>query len=88
MTELSNRLRLKCVIIIVPPLVHPRRAKCFALCFTMPVFAEELEYREKRKFFFPPPTVSPGWEVDSLWTHRKRQTGVQNRVELYCEIHQ
>ena len=43
-TELSNRLRLKCVIIIVPPLVHPLRAKCFALCFTMPVFAEELEY--------------------------------------------
>ena len=52
----------------------------------MPVFAEELEYREKLIFFSPP--ISPGWEVDSLWTHRKRQTGVQNRVELYCEIHQ
>ena len=87
MTELSNRLRLKCVIIIVPPLVHPLRAKCFALCFTMPVFAEELEYREYIFFFPSLPTVSPGWEVDSLWTPRKRQTGVQNRVELYCEMY-
>ena len=37
----------KCDIKIVPPLVHPLRANCFALCFTMPVFAEELECREK-----------------------------------------
>ena len=37
----------KCDIKIVPPLVHPLRANCFALCFTMPVFAGELECREK-----------------------------------------
>ena len=50
----------------------------------MPVFAEELEYREHyySLFFFPPhPTVSPGWEVDSLWTPRKRQTGGQKQSE-------
>ena len=41
-------------IVIIPPLVHPFRAKCFALCFTMPVFAEELEYREYFFFHFPP----------------------------------
>ena len=77
-------------IVIIPPLVHPLRAKCCALCFTMLVFAEELEYREYYYyylFFFPLPTVSPRWEVDSLWTPRKRQTGVQNRVELYCEMY-
>ena len=49
------------------------------------MLAEELVYREV--FFLPLPTVSPGWEVDSLWTPRKRQTGVQNRVELYCEMY-
>ena len=77
-------------MVMVSPLVHPLRVNCCALCCTMPVFAEELEYREHyySLFFFPPPpTVSPGWEVDSLWTPRKRQTGGQNRVELYCEMY-
>ena len=73
MTELSNRLRLKCVIIIVPPLVHPRRAKCFALCFTMPVFAEELEYREKPIFFFLPPFPLGGKLIPSGHTERGKQ---------------
>ena len=27
-------------------LVHPFKAKCCAQCFTMPMFAKELEYRE------------------------------------------
>ena len=47
MKELSNRLRRKCDIQIVLPLVHHLRAKCFVLSFAMPVFAEELECREK-----------------------------------------
>ena len=51
------------------------------------MLAEELVYREVFFFFFFLPTVSPGREVDSLWTPRKRQTGVQNRVELYCEMY-
>ena len=68
-------------MVMVSPLVHPLRVTCCALCCTMPVFAEELEYREYI-YFFSHPTVSPGWEVDSLWTPRKRQTGGQNRVEL------
>ena len=33
------------------PLVHPLRAKC-TRCFTMPVIAKELEYREYRSGFF------------------------------------
>ena len=73
-------------IVIIPPLVHPFRAKCFALCFTMPVFAEELEYREYYIIFFPLPTVSPGWEVDSLWTPRKRQTGRQHSGAILRDI--
>ena len=70
---LSNRPRLKYSIMIVLQLVHPLRARCFARCCTTPVLADELEYREKPFFFvfFPPPTFSPGWEVDSLCTHRK-----------------
>ena len=72
-------------IVVIPPLVYPPRAKRSALCFTIPVFAEELVYREV--FFFSLPTVSPGREVDSLWTPRKMQTGDQNRVELYCEMY-
>ena len=83
---LSNRPRLKYSIMIVLQLVHPLRARCFARCCTTPVLADELEYREK-PFFFSPPTFSPGWEVDSLCTHRKKRAGVQNRVELYCEVH-
>ena len=47
MKELSNRLRRKCDIQIVLPLVHHLKAKCFVLSFAMPVFAEELESREK-----------------------------------------
>ena len=52
------------------------------------MLAEELVYRELFIYlFFFLPTVSPGREVDSLWTPRKMQTGVQNRVELYCEMY-
>ena len=47
MKELSNQLRRKCNIRIVLPLVHHLRANCFVLSFAMPVFAEELESREK-----------------------------------------
>ena len=47
MKDLSNRLRRKCDIKIVLPLVHHLRANCFVLSFTMPLFAEELESREK-----------------------------------------
>ena len=39
-------------------------------------------------FFSLLPTFSPGWEVDSLWTLKSKQTGAQGSVELYCEIHQ
>ena len=38
-------------IVMIPPLVYPLRAKRSALCFTIPVLAEELVYREL--FFFP-----------------------------------
>ena len=47
-------------------LIHPFRAKCCTRCFTMPVFAKELEYREYCSGSFFPPTFSPGWEVDFL----------------------
>ena len=78
-TELSNRLRLKCVIIIVLPLVHPLRARCFALCFTTPVLAEELEYREKPIcFFFLPPFPLGGekgeQEFKTEWSYAARYT--------------
>ena len=70
------------------PLVHPLRAKC-TRCFTMPVIATELEYREYRSGFFwggffPLSTISPRWKADSLWTPRKKQTRGQNLVELCC----
>ena len=40
---------------MIPPLVYPLRAKRSALCFTIPVLAEELVYREVLFFFpFPP----------------------------------
>ena len=61
-TELSNRLRLKCVIIIVLPLVHPLKARYFALCCTTPVLAEEPEYGEK-PFFSPLPPFSVGGKL-------------------------
>ena len=45
-------------IVMISPLVHPLRAKCCTRCFTMPVFAKELEYREYCSgiifFHFPP----------------------------------
>ena len=48
--------------------VHPFKAKCYAQCFTMPMLAKELVYREDFIFFLcgPPLTFSPGWEVDFL----------------------
>ena len=64
--------------------VHPFRAKCCAQCFTMPMLAEELEFREN-VFFFPlPHTFSPGWEADLLWTPRERHTRDENIAERYC----
>ena len=47
MKELSTRLRKKCDIKIVLPLVHHLRANCFVPSFAMPVFVVDLESREK-----------------------------------------
>ena len=63
MKELSTRLRRKCDITIILPLVHHLGANCFVLSFAMPVFAEELECREKPEHFFeagPTPFVRRG----------------------------
>ena len=46
--------------------VHPFKAKCYAQCFTMPMLAKELVYREDFFLCGPPLTFSPGWEVDFL----------------------
>ena len=71
--ELSNRLRLKCVIILVLPLVHPLRARCFARCCTTPVLADELEYREKPLFFPLPPFPLGGRLIPSGHTEKGEQ---------------
>ena len=59
----------------------------------MPLWAEELECREKPEhifyfLFFPLLTFSPGWEVDSFWTLRSKQAEAQGSVQLCCEIRQ
>ena len=61
-------------MVVVSPLVIHFRVSCCALCCTVPVFAEELEYIS---VFFPHPTVSPGWKVDSLWTPRNTKQEVK-----------
>ena len=73
---LSNRPRLKYSIMIVLQLVHPLRARCFARCCTMPVLADELEYREKpfffRFFFLPPPFPLGGKLIPSVHTENQK----------------
>ena len=54
-------------------LIHPFRAKCCTRCFTMPVFAKELEYREKPIFFSLPPFPLGGKLIPSGHTERGKQ---------------
>ena len=71
-------------MVVVSPLVNHLRVSCCALCGTMPVFTEKLEYRE---FFFPPshrfPWVGSGFPLDA----QKKQAGGPNRVGLYSEMY-
>ena len=74
-------------MVMVSPLVRHLRVNCCALCCTMPVFAEELEYREYFYFFFhiPPFPLGGKWipsgrpergkqEVKTEWGYTARCT--------------
>ena len=74
-------------MVVVSPLVIHFRVSCCALCCTVPVFAEELEYMEC--FFSPHPTVPLGgkWISSGLpettSKEAKKQSGnVQRDVPL------
>ena len=68
-------------MVVVSPLVIHFRVSCCALCCTVPVFAEELEYMEC--FFFSTshrfPWVESGFPLDS----QKQQAGGQ-KTEWEC----
>ena len=78
-------------MVVVSPLVNHLRVSCCALCGTMPVFTEKLEYRE---FFF---SHIPPFPLGGKWipfgrpekaSRRSKQSGaVQRDVPLVnCEV--
>ena len=58
---------------MIPPLVYPLRAKRSALCFTIPVLAEELGYREVFFFSHFPPFPLGGKLIPSGRPERGKQ---------------
>ena len=75
-------------MVVVAQLVNHLRVSCCALCCGMPVFAEELEYKELVFFLAKPtthrfPWVGSGFPLDT----QKQQAGGQNRVGLYSEMY-
>ena len=63
-------------IAMISLLIHPFRAKCCTRCFTMPMFAKELEYREDCSvflFFLPSPFPQGGRLIFSEHPERGKQ---------------